>query len=483
MLSRYPRVWAAALLGAALAASPAAAQTAPLELRGPDDGLTPPVAAPDDSAPDPDAPRPRPRPAAGRLPPLKPYAGAQRLGLRGGPDPIVAAPGPTVAVPPAPPPPRRPRREEKPFEPVGLYVGNLRLTPYVEQSVGYASNPLGAATAARGSAFSDTEVGAGLQSNWSRNELTGSLRLGYNDYFQTPAASAPYGNGVVDYRFDASRDLSFDTEGRYALGTQTNSQLGLTGATSQKLTLVTTYGATLGATQKFGDFSIALHGTIDRQQYNGGYLATDDYTDYGLKLRASYRLSEALSPFAEVDGDARRYDQSVDATGYDRASEGVSGKAGLRVSFSQMLTGEASVGYGARDYRDARLAQVGAPLVDASLIWSATPLTTVTLKTATTLQDAVVAGASSDINHTYTINLDHAFTERIKLGLIGGLTTDNYVGINERDHSYNLGLTGEYHLSREVVLKASLTHQQFISSIPGSSYKADTAMIGVRLQR
>ncbi len=475
MLSRYSRVWAAALLGAALGALPVAAQiVSPPELRGPDDGIVPP----DDALPP-----PKPNVPVGRLPPLKPYRGAQRLGLRGGADRIVGAPGPTIAAPPAPPPSRRPRRDENPFAPVGLYVGNLRLTPYVEQSVGYASNPLGFAGTAKGSAFSQTEVGVALQSNWSRNELTGSARLGYNDYFRTPGASAPYGNGLVDYRFDASRDLAFDTEGRYALGVATNAQLGLGGATSQALTLVSTYGATLGATQKFGEFSLGLHGTLDRQQYSGGVLATDDYTDYGLRLRASYRLSEAIQPFVEIDGDARVYGSRLDASGYDRASDGVAGKTGLRMALSQMLTGEASVGYGVRNYRDARLENVGAPLIDASLIWSATPLTTVTLRTATTLQDAVVAGASADINRAYTINLDHAFTPRIKLGLSAGLTTDRYVGINERDQTYTLGLTSEYHLSREVVLKASVTHQQLISNIPGLSYRSDTAMIGVRLQR
>jgi hypothetical protein len=477
----------AALVGAACAALPALAQTAPPDLRGPEDANASPADPADASLTSPEpAPRPKPKPKserkAGTLPALTTYPHAARLGLKGGPDPLIGAPGPTLAVAPTPLP-RRPRREARPFDPVGMYAGNLRLDPYIEQSFGYASNPLGVAGAARGSALSTTEVGVALQSNWSRNELTGSARLGYNAYTQAPGASAPFGNGVVDYRLDASRDLAFDAEGRYALATQTNSQLGLRGATQKKLALVSTYGATAGATQKFGDFSLGLHGTLDREQFNGGTLATDDNTDYGLKLRASYRLSEALQPFAELDGDARLYGQRLDAGGYDRASDGIAGKAGLRVSFSQMLSGEASLGYGQRHYRDTRLPDVGAPLVDASLIWSATPLTTLTLRAATALQDAVVAGASTDINRAYTINLDHAFTERLKLGLNAGLTTDRYVGIAERDHSYTLGLTGEYHLSREVLLKASLTHQQFVSNTPGSSYMSDTALIGVRLQR
>jgi hypothetical protein len=506
-VSRNKELWACACWAAALAATlgllaatpgflaPALAQSAPPqdpstqaapELRGGETELVGGSGA--DALPDlatspapSESPPPKP-PKRAALPPLAPYPRAARLALRGG-EPVEGTPAPTVAALPAPPPRRKIKRDDKPFDPVGLYVGNLRLTPYFEQNLGYASNPYGASSGAKGSGLSNTEIGVGLQSNWSQGELTGSAKLGYNDYFQTPGASAPYGSGLLDYRYDASRDLAFDTEGRFNVATETNAQLGLAGQTTQSLTMVSTYGATLGATQKFGDLSIGLHGTVDRSEYEGGSLATDDYNDYGLKLRAGYRLSEAVQPFAEIGGDARVYDSRIDASGYDRASDGVYGKAGLKLSFSEMLTGEASAGYGEREYRDPRLPDVAAPLFDASLIWSATPLTTVTLKTATLLQDAVVAGASADIDRSYTINLDHALTERVKFGLNGGITTDEYVGDGQNTRTYTIGATAEYHLSREVVLKASATHQQLVSNLPGSSYTADTVMLGVRLQR
>ncbi len=492
-MARNPGPWAGACLIVALAGAPALAQTTPPpdapDLRGADSDpfaqapVLPGPAEADAAPPSSRAPGKTRRRKPTDLPPLAPYRGAERLGLRGGAEPSATAVAPAVAALQEPPPRRKIRREDKPFDPVGFYAGNLKLTPYLEQDVGYATNPFGAANSAKGSAYSTTELGVALQSDWSRNSLSGSAKLGYNAYVQTPGASAPFGSGVVDYRYDASRDLSFDTEGRYNLATETNAQLGLGGASTQNLTLVSSYGATLGGSDTFGDLTLGLHGTADRVQYEGGSLITDDYNDYGLKLRASYRLSEAVQPFAELGGDARAYDSAIDASGYDRASDGVSGKAGLRLSFSEMLTGEASLGYGVRDYRDPRLPDVGAPLFDASLIWSATPVTTVTLKTASQLGDAVVAGASADINRSYTINLDHALTERVSLGLSGGVATDNYVGIDQNDRSYTLGATAEYHLSREVVLKASATHQQFVSNTPGSSYKADTVMVGVRLQR
>ena len=485
-------LWAGACWAAALAVAPAFAQSAPPDaplLRGAEADLPGATAAdslpdlPTESAPRNERPRKAARPRGAALPPLAPYRRAGRLGLRGGADPSTGRPAPTVAALPPPPPRRKDRREDKPFDPVGLYVGDLRLTPYIEQSLGYASNPFGIPGAAKGSALSQTEIGVGLQSDWSRNSLSGAAKIGYNDYFQTPGASAPYGTGVVDYRYDISRDLSLDTEGRFNVGTETNAQLGFGGVAAENLTLVSTYGATLGGVQKFGDLSVGLHGTIDREQYGGGELATDDYNDYGLKLRTGYRVSEALTPFAEVGGDVRVYDDQYDAFGYDRASDGVYGKAGVQLSFSEMLKGEASLGYGAREYRDARLPNVGAPLLDASLIWSPTLLTTITLKAATNLQDAVVPGASADINRSYTINVDHALTERVKLGLNGGLVTDNYVGLNQTDRIYTLGASAEYHLSREWCLKASATHQQFLSDLPGSNYAADTVLLGVRFQR
>jgi len=485
-------LWAGVLLTAAFGWSPARAQVASPDapdLRAGEAAL--PSDNPADSLPDLDAatrpadapPRPRRR-ARGDLPPVQPYRGAQKLGLKGGVDaPPQAIPAPTVAALPVDPARRKIRHEDKPFDPVGFYAGDLKLTPYYEQSAGYAANPLGVSGAHKGSALSVSEIGVDMQSNWSRNELTGSAKLGYNEYFQLPGASAPYGSGVVDYRFDASRDLSFDTEGRYNIASETGAQLGLGGSTGGALTTVSTYGATAGAVNKFGDLSIGLHGTLDRTQYAGGQLDTDDYNDYGLKLRASYRLSEAVSPFAEVGGDVRVYDQSVDSSGYDRASDGVGGKAGLKLALSEMVTGEAAVGYGARAYRDPRLPDVATPLFDASLIWSVTPLTTVTLKAASLINDAVVAGASADINRAYTINLDHALTERVKLGVSAGFMTDRYVGINQLDRTYTLGASAEYHLSREIVLKASATHQQLVSGAPGASYAADTVLVGVRFQR
>ena len=233
--------------------------------------------------------------------------------------------------------------------------------------------------------------------------------------------------------------------------------------------LVSTFGATLGGAQKFGDLTLALHGTWDRTDYQsvtGLDLASDDFNDWGLRGRVSYRLTEAISPFVELDADARRYDSPLDYTGYDRNSDGWQGLAGATLAFTRLLTGEASFGYGARSYADARLPNFGGPLVDASLIWSVTPLTTVTGKAQTTLGDAVVAGASGAITRTYSLDVAHELTRAVTLGATASWAGDNYVGVTQRDSNTTLALRAEYHISRDLVLKASASRQAYHRTSP-----------------
>ena len=130
-----------------------------------------------------------------------------------------AVAGPTVAALPAPTR-RRLKVDPTPYAPLGYMVGSLRLTPFVEQSFGFDSNPNQTAVGVKPSAFSRTEGGFDLLSLWSSNELRANAHGGYNEFFSDPAANRPDGAGTVNYRYDVSRDVTLDAEGRFALTTQ-----------------------------------------------------------------------------------------------------------------------------------------------------------------------------------------------------------------------------------------------------------------------
>jgi hypothetical protein len=487
-------------LGGAFA--PVHAQDAELGLRGATQTLaqaspaptpdaaspTPAITPPVDGAADANAKKTKPAKAdPTRLPALKPYPGAQRLGLRGGPaDRQAKIPAPTIAALPTPPR-RKPALDDKPFDPIGVRIGDLKLTPYVEEDGGWASNPDQSPGPHRGSAFETTEAGVSLQSDWSRSDVHGQLKGAYTDYFDDPNANSPTSSGTLGGRYDVSRDLTFDAEGRFAIAEQTLASLGLgSGTAVTSHPLVSTYGATLGGAQKFGDLTLALHATIDRTEYQSvgtTNLASDDFNDWGLRGRASYRLSEAFSPFVELAVDTRRYDSQIDYSGYDRNSEGWQAVAGATLAFTRQLTGEASFGYGARAYVDPRLQNFGGPVIDASLIWSPTPLTTVTAKAQTTLGDAVAVGASGTLTRTFSLDVAHELTRAFTLGGTASWSGEDYVGIPQRDSTTTFGVRAEYHVSRELVLKASASRQLYQSNTANSNYVADVFMLGLKLQR
>jgi len=504
---RY-RVWRTALVavlaGLSLGAASGRAQQAPLDLRaGADAGaLTPgPMAQPDAFAPPPESTKQkvkkrRPKPSANALPPLQIYPGAQRLGARGGPpgQRPDATPAPTIAAAPAGPARRRVLADDKPFEPAGVMAGDLRLTPYVEQDLGSASNPLLVAGKAKSSLFESSEAGLGLQSDWATSDLHGNLRGGYADYFSQRAANAPFGNGVLDGRLDVTRDFFLDAEGRFNVATQTPGSITLpSGAVlaGNKRPLVETYGVTLGGAQKFGDLTLSLHGSLDRTNYQNATLAdgtidnlsSDNFDDWTLRARAAWQASPVIAPFVEASVDARRYDSGVDAGGFARNSNGVAGRGGVTFSLTNQLTGEASAGYGARNYRDARLPDLRGPLIDAALIWSATPLTTITLKTSTALADTTTAGASGAFARSYSVEASHALLRNLTLGASVGYATNQYAGLALHDATVSLGVSAEYSVTRDVMLRASATQSRFTTSTPNANYIANVFMLGLRLQR
>ncbi len=277
------------------------------------------------------------------LPQLQPYPTAARLRGSGAAVDTIGAvdnispptgPGPTVAVLPYTAK-LRTRIEDKPYDPIGVEVGSLRLTPFVTQSFGYDSNPEQAQTGLKPSAYSRTDGGLGVLSTWSSNELKADLHGGYNDYFSDPQANRPDAAGTIDYRYDVDHTTTLDSEARFAIDSQRIGSPEVSN-TAVDRPLISTFGGAVGGAETLGRLTLALHGSIDRTAYdntrdsNGVLddLASENFNDYGVHLRATYEVTPVLSPFVDVLVDRRIHDREVDLSGFRRDSDGVIGQVG-----------------------------------------------------------------------------------------------------------------------------------------------------------
>jgi hypothetical protein len=179
----------------------------------------------------------------------------------------------------------------------------------------------------------------------------------------------------------------------------------------------------------------------------------------------------------------RRYDQRLDQNGFERSSNGLSGRAGATYQVTSLITREASAGYGERKYQDPRLSNLTGPLVDASLIYTPTPLTKVTLRGTTSFDETNVSGASGAVARRLTLEISHALLRNVTLTALGTFQNTQYRGITLDEKYFNGTLRAEYNLTRTVAVRASYTFEKLKSTSAGGDYTANVFLVGLRFQR
>jgi len=384
----------------------------------------------------------------------------------------------------------RPIPADPAYAPLGYKVGTFTVLPTFAQSIGYDSNPDQTTRQfARGSAALRTEGTVDFRSDWSSSSVDGSLRGAYLETPQNEAASRPAADGIVNLRVDATRDLHFDAQGRFLIDTQRTTSPNLQAATATSRPLLALYGGTIGATQTFNRLSITVSGLLDRSEFddvqlsNGTRIRQSDrnLNQFSLRLRAAYEINPDFKPFVDVIGDTRIYDQRFDAFGIQRDSNGVGVLAGAQVGLASRLTGEVSAGIQHRSYVDPSLRDIDAPLVNANLTWSATPLTTVRLNAATGVTETTIPGSSGVLTEVATLEVQHDLLRNLSFVLGGSVLHNEYRDSTIRDNGFSATARFDYHFNRWLTLRGTYIYQQINSTAAGSSFRDNTVLVGLRV--
>ena len=413
-------------------------------------------------------------------------------------------------------PPKRIAHSEldDPYVPLGVHAGTFTLFPAIELIGGYDTNP---ARVSGGSGAWLYTVAPELQmrSNWSRHELKADLRGSYTGYSpdQTPTLSRPNFNGKVDGRIDVTRDTRIDLGTRLLVATDNpgspNLQAGLA-----KLPVFITFGGSAGVTHQFNRFELGVKGDVERTAYqnsaltDGSIASNEDrnYKQYTGTLRGAYETMPGVKPFVEVSADNRVHDLSPDINGFERDSTGVTGKVGSTLDLARRLTGEIAVGYTRRKYEDARFDNLSALIGNASLIWTASALTTVKLSASSAVAESTVPGVSGTLSRDIGLQIDHALRRWLIATAKFGFGVDSYKGGTDtsagsaeicdcvittpgetspdrQDLRYQVGFGLTYKLNPEAQIKGEVRHDWLRSNVAGNDYNSTVFLLGLRLQR
>jgi hypothetical protein len=418
--------------------------------------------------------------------------------------PLATTPGaPPVELGPIRRPPKRGKAaEEDPYAPLGVRVGAFDLYPAVELIGGYNTNPANKPEGGAASKLYTVAPELRLQSDWSRHELKADLRGSYTGYSPDgdPTLSRPYFSGTVDGRVDVTKVTHVDLNGRVLISTDNPGNPNLQAGVA-KLPVFETYGGNVGIRHQFNRFELGIKGDVERTAYqdstlvDGTTASNEDrnFDQYTGTLRGSYELMPGVKPYVEASADSRVHDLATDVSGFQRDSKGLTGKVGSTFDLANRLTGEIAVGYTRRSYDDPRFDSLNGVIGNASLIWTATALTTVKLTASSLVGESTIPGVSGILYRAAALQIDHALRRwliaTVKLGFgVNSFESNSDASmsdpdIDRRDLVYEVGFGLTYKLNREVQLKGEYRRDWLHSNIAGNDYTADVFLLGLRLQR
>ncbi|NDA46449.1 MAG: hypothetical protein EBY21_04065 [Alphaproteobacteria bacterium] len=427
------------------------------------------------------------------LPDLVVYPRAPVKAVPNAPEAIFVQPPINYAQTPDIPKKKPPKVDADPYAPLGITYGGVKLLPYVESLAGYESNPYKSSGSTTSSASVHTEAGFSLLYDPHLFQLEASGRFNFIRYLTATNADRPEGEFKSQLHYPLARDSSADLGLRGSLSTQSvsSSDFVAQGESLSSRPDVFSVGTSLGFNQGFGQVSTSITALVDRTFYqngrltNGGSvnLASNDFTSLGLRGRLGYEVSPGISPFVDLSFDTRKRDNPIDSAGYQRESTGLMARMGTSFELSRLLTGQIAAGYMERAYQDARLSRINGPAFESALIWTATPLTTVTLRGTTEIGETTLAGASGTFSRRLALEVAHALRRNFTVKATAALQGNHYQGVSLQETQATGSLQADYALSRSMVVRGSFTHERLKSSLAGNDYTANALLLGLRLQR
>ncbi len=450
--------------------------------------------------------KPKPKPKAGAPPPGTPASANATDALAGtsGLRPVIQSrrhgvpavdPPPSLApLPPVVAPPRRVTIDPAPFEALGLRERVFLIRPAIEVSGGYDTNPPRAAPP-KGAPELVVAPELIVRSDWERHALNADIHGSYVDYGASFPGSPvsldrPSLDAKVSGRVDVSSLDRVNLESRLLISTDNPGSPNITAGLT-RLPIVTTVGGTFGYEHDFNRFTISAKTTVDRSTWeespltDGTSSSNDDrnFNQYAGILRGNYELLPGVKPFVEGSIDTRIHDLPIDRTGADRDSEGLTARAGTTFNLTGKLTGEVSVGQTQREYKDPGLPNISGLVFDSSLLFAATPLTTMKLTALSSTGELIVPGASGVLRRDFGFEVDHDFRRWLTGIAKFGYGADTYFGLDRFDNRFSAGGSLVYKLSRDLWLKAEYRHEWLRSTVSAANYDADVVLLTVRVQR
>lgn len=392
---------------------------------------------------------------------------------------------------------QRPRTD---YEPKGLPLGGFRLFPVLDLDAGYNDNVY-ATKHADGDGFFEVNPSVTLRSQWERDTLNfyAGLQTTLYDKFSTENTTDFDVGSTVRLEFGDSTDLRANIyyDGLHEPRTSPNEPGAAVEPTRYKL-----FHSDLMIDRKPNRFGITIGGVFDNYNYDNTRvfntlappapreitLSNADrdesiYTGFG---RISYDFSPGYSAFIGASYESRDFAHVPDLYGYDRSSTGYHIDAGTQFFISRLVQGQVFIGYLDQNFKKQsgilHLADVNGLDYGANINWYVTPVLTLHLGAARTIDDTTIPGASAIDDQSVYLDADYELRRDIIIQGQVGFLTQRFVGLSRTDDAPTAGFEITWLINHNFRAFLQFNYNDRNSDVPGADYTQNVVMLGLRSQ-
>ena len=324
------------------------------------------------------------------------------------------------------------RRPE--FDPLGIRYGTVLIHPEVSTGVGYNSNVTGT-SGGTGAVSINTTAAVIASSDWSLGSLTAFANVEDTEYPNLSSQSTTDWSvgGAGAYQVDRDTLL---VAASHLSSYQQQTSLAASTLTSQPVPF-TVDDFRLGYTFRFGRVTLTPNVQMSIWRFGNGQFEgttiSQSYRNYNQLqggVTGTYELTEEIKAVGVVRGFNSHY-VTPQAGQPSRDSTSLQILGGLNYSTNAVWQYQALVGLEQRNYAASQYPSHTAPLIEGTVIWSPTGLTTVTGLVRREIEDAANV---PQISYVYTLgrlSVDHEYLRYIRL--------NGYIQAQNADYQQNGG--------------------------------------------
>ena len=371
----------------------------------------------------------------------------------------------------------------------GSKFGGFTAYPKLNVSAGYDSNILAQQDSqAKDDARFKVEPALAYESDWSRNKLAIGGFVGgdlYADY--TSQDSLNWGVGGAG-QLDVLE--SSNVQGSVGYQQLTEVRGGIISTVTPAPVLYDLLQAGLVGNHRLDQLNLAVSAQFDQYDYDEASQKYRNRDIWQATAQAGFEFSPGYSGFVRGVFNNRDFENpSITVGNPSQDSDGYNVAVGVSSEITNLISGEAYVGYLDQSYDSPAFKDVSGVSFGANLKWEATKLTSVTVTASREVADSTIPGTGGILYSIGGFGVSHELTPKVALNADFAYYNGNYEGSpnGRKDDGYRASARIDYKLSRMIHLDLAYNFDDRDSKIstganPSQSYTRNQVTLGVLLQ-